>query len=463
MPPSVRSLFRHRAIASGLVTPADIETARGELRAADQSIATASTITDKQLADKLVEMGRLNSYQAAMLLSGLTKLDLGSYRILDLIGQGGMGQVFKAEHKVMGRIVAVKVLPKHKTTPEATASFMREIRAQAQMDHTNLVRALDAGHDGNVDYLVTEYIPGTDLRRYVRSRGPLSMNEAATIISQAALGLQYAHQRGLVHRDVKPGNILVTPDGLTKVSDLGLAGWFNDAEDAHAGKIVGTADYLPPEQILSPGAITPAGDIYSLGCTLYYAVTGKVPFPGGTAREKAHRHCTDTPYHPRHFNPALTDDFLEVLADMMNKDPQLRIQTAAEVVRRLARWAGKSVPAPTEPDETAGVPPRANAAPPPLPADAEDTASSFEGLIDFPAIEETDSPSQASQGTDPIASADQETLPNPLPRRLVSLSRAMGSRLRRTSPLMWLLVILAPVALVSAIVVLVLMLKSLAG
>lgn len=462
MPPSLRSLFRECAVASGLVTPADIETARGELRAADQSIATASTISDKQLADKLVQMGRLNSYQAAQLLAGRTKLNLGPYRILDSIGQGGMGQVFKAEHVMMGRIVAVKVLPRDKSTPDAVASFSREIRAQAQLDHENLVRAFDAGHDGNVYFLATEYIPGTDLRRYVRSRGHLSMNEAATIISQAALGLQYAHQRGLVHRDVKPGNILVTPDGLTKLSDLGLAGWLNDTEDAHSGKIVGTADYLPPEQILSPGAVTPAGDIYSLGCTLYYAVTGKVPFPGGSAREKAHRHCTDTPYHPRHFNPALTDDFLEVLAGMMNKDPQLRIQSAAEVVRQLAPWAGKSVPAPTEPDETAGVPPRANAAPPPVASDAEDTASSFEGLIDFPAIE-TDSPSQTSQGTDPIASAEQETLPNLLPQRLVSLSRAMGSRLRGTSPLMWLLVILAPVALVSAIVVLVLMLKSLGG
>ena len=186
------------------------------------------------------------------------------------------------------------------------------------------------------------------------------MNEAATIISQAAAALMHAHQLGLIHRDVKPGNILVTPEGLSKLSDLGLAGWLNEGEDSlHPGKIVGTADYLPPEQILNPGTITPAGDIYSLGCTLYYAVTGKVPYPGGVPREKAHRHCNDTPLHPRHFNPSLSDDFLAVLAGMMQKDPNKRIASAEQVVRRLAPWAGNSVPAPTEPDQTAGIPPRA--------------------------------------------------------------------------------------------------------
>ena len=175
-----------------------------------------SAISDRQLADKLIEMGRLNSYQADQLLNGRTKFDLGPYRILDSIAQGGMGEVFKAEHSMMGRIVAVKVLPRSKSTPEAIKSFTREIRAQAQLDHENLVRAFDAGHDGNVYFLVTEYVPGTDLRRYVRNRGPLSMREAATIISQAAAGLQHAHEPGLIHRDVKPGNILVTPDGQTQ-------------------------------------------------------------------------------------------------------------------------------------------------------------------------------------------------------------------------------------------------------
>jgi eukaryotic-like serine/threonine-protein kinase len=359
--PASRSTFAKNALASGLVTGADLEDALARLRdgtsqATDPGPAIEAAgdgqPTDERLADQLVTMGRLNRYQASQLLSGFTKLTLGPYRIVDSIGQGGMGQVFRAQHSVMGRTVAVKVLPKNKSTPEAIACFTREIRAQAALDHENLVRALDAGHDGNVYFLVCEYVPGADLRRYVRDRGPLGMAEAATIISQAAQGLQHAHHNGLIHRDVKPANLLVTPEGLTKVSDLGLVGSLRDSDsDPRAGKVVGTADYLAPEHITAPRSITPTSDLYSLGCTLYYAVTGKVPFPGGNAREKARRHCEDTPFHPRVLNPSLSEPFVEVIAAMMEKDPAKRIATAAEVVERLQPWAGESVSSPRNPDE----------------------------------------------------------------------------------------------------------------
>jgi serine/threonine protein kinase len=166
------------------------------------------------------------------------------------------------------------------------------------------------------------------------------MNDAALIISQAALGLQYAHDHGLVHRDVKPGNILVTPDGHAKVSDIGLATWSMALDDdPRAGKIVGTADYLSPEQVRDPMSVGPLSDIYSLGCTLYYAVTGKVPFPGGDSRSKCRRHCEETPYHPNNFAPDLSAEFVDVIADMMEKDPARRIQSAAEVAERLEPWA----------------------------------------------------------------------------------------------------------------------------
>ncbi len=303
------------------------------------------------LAEELIAAGKLTRFQAVHLLAGHTKLTLGPYRILDSLGQGGMGQVFKAEHSLMAREVAVKVLPKTKSTPESIANFTREIRAMAALDHQNLVRALDAGHDGNVYFLVCEYVPGADLRRYVHDRGPLGMSEAATIISQAAAGLAHAHRQGLIHRDVKPANLLVTPDGKTKVSDLGLAGSMYDHEDPRAGKVVGTADYLSPEQIISPRTVTTVSDIYSLGCTLYYAVTGKVPFPGGMVRDKARRHCEDSPLHPRLLNPSLSESFVEALAAMMEKDPQKRIQTAEEVIDRLKPWAGEAVSSPLDPDE----------------------------------------------------------------------------------------------------------------
>jgi serine/threonine protein kinase len=231
----------------------------------------------------------------------------------------------------------------------------------------------------------------------------------------------------------------------------------------HPGKIVGTADYLPPEQIMSPGLITPAGDIYSLGCTLYYAVTGKVPYPGGTTRQKAHRHCNDTAWHPRIVNPALSDAFIEVMAAMMERDPTKRIQTADEVVRRLAPWAGKAVPAPEEQDETAGVPPRANS-PLPVAEEVEDAAGNF---VDPILLTETDAPSQASQRTDPVASADQETLPEAASHRLARLSNrlrgGLSAKAHEISLLVLALAILTPIAIVGAIWLLILLIRGIGG
>jgi serine/threonine protein kinase len=395
------TVFRRSALASGLLTVEQILEAEAALRAEAGPVGTGTVVEDAHLAAKLVELGRLNRWQAEQLKVGRVKFNLGPYQVIDSIGQGGMGQVFKAEHRLMGRVVAIKVLPRHRSTPEAIASFTREIRAQAQFDHTNLVRAFDAGHDGNVYFLVTEYVPGADLRKLVRAKGKLSMQDAATIISQAACGLGHAHARGMVHRDVKPGNLLVTPDGLTKVSDLGLAGVLGeeDPDDPRAGRIVGTADYLSPEHITSPSNLTAASDIYSLGCTLYYAVTGKVPYPGGTHRDKARRHCEDIPLNPRRFNIELTDDFVDVIAAMMEKNPQKRIGSAEEVVRRLAPWARDSV------KYDISLPVKPARAPKPSLSDTQP------GLFDDLPLNQDD-PSQISQPTDPVASAAQETVPD---------------------------------------------------
>ena len=253
-----------------------------------------------------------------------------------------MGHVFKAEDPILKRVVAIKVLPRDKSTPEAIANFTREIQALSSLNHPKLVRAVDAGNDGNVNFLVTEYVPGSDLRKLVRRSGPLSMEAAANIISQVAEGLHHAHQQGIVHRDVKPGNVLVTPEGDAKLSDLGLAGPMyssNADQDPRYGKIVGTADYLSPDHILSPWNPVPAWDIYSLGCTLYYAVTGKVPFPGGTTSDKARAHCSLKPLDPRRLNHQLSDAFVDVVADMMAKDPAQRVPSALAVIDRLAPWA----------------------------------------------------------------------------------------------------------------------------
>jgi serine/threonine protein kinase len=419
---SARTSFQRCALAGDLLTQEQLAAARAALAESERETPSSTATTyDERLAAKLVELGYLNLWQSRQLLDGRTKFRLGPYRIIDSIGRGGMGQVFKAEHDVLGRIVAVKVLPRSRSTPEAIASFNREIRSQAKLDHENLVRAFDAGEDGNVCYLVTEYVPGMDLRKYVRTNGPLSMAEAARVISQVALALQHAHDRGLIHRDVKPGNILVTPDGRAKLSDLGLAGPLQDAAetDPRFGRIVGTADYLSPDHIECPWSPTPAWDIYSLGCTLYYTVTGKVPFPGGTTADKVQAHLRLRPLDPRRLNPRLGDQFIDVIAQMMAKNPVERIGSPAEVVQRLAPWA-QTAGRTGVPGQAEHFGPAPMAAPPGVAqgqvltrlgiesSGYEDTESAFPELPETGPVPK-DNASQVLQATQPIASAGEET------------------------------------------------------
>jgi serine/threonine protein kinase len=341
MIPRKRSVFEKCALASGLLNDKQLDEARETVRwSQGDEIDPSAPPSDRQLANRLVEMNVLNAWQAKQLLDRRTKFNLNQYWIVDSLGQGGMGQVFKAQDSESGSIVAVKVLPRDKSTPETIANFIREIENLASMDHPRLVAAINGGRDGKVHFLVTEYVPGTDLRKLVRHEGPLGMTAAANIIYQVAEGLNYAHSQGMIHRDVKPGNVLVTPEGEAKLSDLGLAGPLKGGAetDPRFGKIVGTADYLSPDQITSPWSPAPAWDIYALGCTLYYAVTGKVPFPGGTTADKALAHQKLRPLDPRRLNPRLTAEFVDMMADMMAKDPALRIPSAAAVMERLKPW-----------------------------------------------------------------------------------------------------------------------------
>jgi len=420
--------FADSAVISGLVTPDQIDRAVQELLRRD-FVDTAQSLSDEAVASYLIATGALTPYQGEQLRAGRTKLTLGPYLITDWLGQGGMGQVFKATHQLMGREVAIKVLPQSKSTPEAIENFTREIRTQAQLDHSNLVRAFDAGRDGNVYFLVTEYVPGTDLRRLVRIGGRLSMSQAASVIAQVALGLDHAHQRGLIHRDIKPGNILVTPKGVAKLSDLGLAGFMSDEiPDPRAGKVVGTADYLAPEQVRNPTEVLAISDIYSLGCTLYYAVTGKVPFPGGRTREKVRRHLQETPWHPRRFSPDLNEEFVDIIADMMEKDVRRRVPTAAEVAARLDPWVGEQLALPTQ--GLGHSPWQA----PPLPTGFHDTAAEGEDpdLSNEFSDSRDDSLShgQISESTNPVAAVEQETRVVPRPRPLPVAQAVMPLRTR---------------------------------
>ena len=342
--PQPRHRFRDTALASGLVDEAQLSAAEREVGVSLQHRAADPEVWDRAVADHLVAQGLLTPFQAREILAGRRRFRLGQYTVLDEIGKGGMGQVFRAEHAMMGREVAVKVLPRAKSTPESEAAFRREMRMLGRLDHENLVRAFDAGYDAMVSYLVTELVPGIDLRRYVQSYGPLDEATAASVIAQAACGLAYAHDQRLVHRDVKPGNILVMQDGRVKVLDLGLAGSQLAEESSRLGRVVGTMDYIAPEQIRTPDDVGPSADVYALGCTLYYAVTGRVPFPGGSRREKMERHLNDAPDSVRRLAPHLSDAFCEVVEAMMMKSPDQRIATAAEVVERLRPWLPEGQP-----------------------------------------------------------------------------------------------------------------------
>jgi serine/threonine protein kinase len=329
-------------LASGLLTQEQIDRAWhamvDPLRSGQRSL---HDLSDDVLSEQLVELGYLNRWQAQQLRRGHTKFTLGPYRILDAIGHGGMGYVFKGEHVLLGRIEAIKVLPKSQMDPASIEAFCREIRSQAQLDHPNLVRLSFADKEGDTYFLVTEYVPGSDLRRLVRHHGPLSERQAALVVAQAAEALAYAHERGLVHRDVKPGNLLVTPEGRTKLTDLGLASFSSDASPAsEAGPrhIVGTPDLIAPEAIVAPGEVRRSSDIYSLGCTLYYAVTGKVPYPGGATRDKLRRHLDEAPLTPVRFAPQLDPQLADLIAWMMHKRADERLGSAAEVVERLRPW-----------------------------------------------------------------------------------------------------------------------------
>jgi len=335
--------FRETALASGVIDAGKIDAC--EQRVAQQlgEAGRADSVGwDVAVAKCLVAAESLTRFQADQLLAGRRKLTLGQYRILDELGRGGMGQVFLAQHAMMGRTVAVKVLPRAKSTSEAEAAFQREIRMLSRLDHDNLVRALDAGHDGKVYYMVTELVPGLDLRQQVLKYGKLDEIRAASVISQAAVGLGYAHAQGLVHRDMKPANLLVTPEGVVKVLDLGLAGSVIEGEVMQIGRVVGTMDFMAPEQIRSADTVGPAADIYAMGCTLYFAITGEVPFPGGTRQEKAQRQLKEHPRPIQQLEPAVSDAFCRVVEAMMQKDPGQRPASAQAVIELLKPWTPRS-------------------------------------------------------------------------------------------------------------------------
>lgn len=312
-----------------------------------------------KVAALLVQDGLLTTFQAQQLVLGKWRgFAIGKYKVLERIGSGGMGQVFLAEHKQMRRRVAIKVLPQAKANDRSSLErFQREGRAIAALDHPNLVRAFDIGQDeqdsGDLHYLVMEYIDGASLQEIVKRTGPLDPGRACHYVREAAEGLQYAYEvAGLIHRDIKPANIMVDRRGGVKILDMGLARFFNDEDDNLTRKydenVLGTADYLSPEQATDSHLVDIRADIYSLGTTFYYLLTGKPPFADGTVAQKLIWHQTRQPTPVRLIRPGVPDGIAAILDRMMMKDAAARYQTPAELAGALAPFVPAVVPPPSE-------------------------------------------------------------------------------------------------------------------
>jgi serine/threonine protein kinase len=317
-----------------------------------KAVASASDVTlhhADQLADYLTQQGLLSAFQASKLLQGVDRgLVLGPYHILAPVGRGGMSAVYLARDTRNQRLVALKVLPPQRYMQEERQllRFRREMEICAKVSHPHLTRTFDSGVLNNVYYIAMEYVPGVTLRRKVADVGPLPVARCARLFAQVASALDHAHSQGLIHRDLKPANIMITPNGHAKVLDLGLA--LIEGEElpedktivGGQGYVVGTMDFVAPEQVTDATGVDGRADLYSFGCSLFYALTGRPPFPGGTSQQKIRRHLNELPPSIADLNPTVPAGFVKLIEQLMSKRPEDRPARAEDVRRFLMYWAG---------------------------------------------------------------------------------------------------------------------------
>lgn len=342
---------------SRLVEPAPLQAAFDEIKAKfdgklpDDPVAVCKALEDMHL---------ITRWQSEKLLQGKYKgFFLGKHKLLGHLGSGGMSSVYLAEHLGMKHKRAIKVLPKSKIGNNSYLErFQREAKAIASLNHPNIVRAYDLDNERDTHYLVMEFVEGADMQTLVRKHGPLPFIVAANYISQAARGLQHAHDKGLVHRDVKPANLLVDRQGHVKVLDLGLA-LFAEEVDAsltmeYNDKVLGTADYLAPEQAINSHNVDFRADMYSLGCTLYFLLTGQPPFPEGSIASRIIKHQNQMPTDVRKIRPKCPGELEGICVKMMQKDPKFRYASCEQIAQVLDTWIEKySKSSPTDAKELA--------------------------------------------------------------------------------------------------------------
>jgi eukaryotic-like serine/threonine-protein kinase len=330
---------------SQLVEDGRLDQALEEFR----SLHTGEAADDaRPLADFLIERKLLTPWHCEKIFDKKYKgFFLGKYKLLDRLGSGGMSAVYLAQHTMMHRLHAIKVLPRDRVEDSSyLGRFKREAKAAAALDHPNIVRAYDIDNKGDQYYFVMEYVKGRDLSQVVKDLAEreekLDVADAVDYIVQAARGLQHAHEAGLVHRDIKPANLLRDERGVVKILDLGLALFSEDEAAsltiAHNENVLGTADYLAPEQALSSHDVDHRADIYSLGCTFYFLLTGHPPFSEGSLAQRIARHQTEAPPPIERERPDCPRELIEICNRMMAKKPEDRQQSAAEVASELSAW-----------------------------------------------------------------------------------------------------------------------------
>ncbi len=342
MPAMDLGQFLDRLERSNLLTRDDLDALHAEID------LVRYVVQVEPLGRKLVRRGQLTGWQVQRLFSGRDDFQLGSYRLLDLLGRGGMGTVFKAEHVVLGRVVAVKVMARQLVkNAKHVARFQQEIQAAAAIDHPNVVRAIDAESDGDNHFLVMEYVDGADLGSVADRRGRLGIGEACEFVRQAALGLAAAHQRGLVHRDLKPSNLMLswTSDDRpqVKILDMGLARFVGSEQTegslTKTGQMMGTPDYMSPEQAWDTKAVDIRGDIYSLGCTLFRFLVGSPPFQGENPFQTLMVRTTLEAPAARSLAPDIPEELDTVITRMLRRDVAERFQDPRELAEALGRFA----------------------------------------------------------------------------------------------------------------------------
>ncbi len=333
------TLIGRLVIDQGLATPEEVKHCLTLTRAENDSSTKASDTLSSSLAQVLVNKEFVTKRQIARLREAIEAERSGAsitgYKILGKLGAGAMATVYKAKQISLDRMVAIKKLPKKfSQNPQFIERFFAEGRAAASLNHPNIVQAFDVGNEGDMYFFVMEYVEGRSIHEDIVTHKRFKEADAINIAIQVAEALEHAHQRGLIHRDVKPKNIMITKEGVVKLADMGLARAMSDVEtaEAEAGRAFGTPYYISPEQIRGEKDIGPPADIYSLGVTLYHMVTGSVPFEGKNPSSVMHKHLKNELIPPDHVNPKLGAGISEVIEMMMAKKVKDRYQNCTDLL-----------------------------------------------------------------------------------------------------------------------------------